>query len=610
VSNLLKHISRGVLWRLIVASTVLAILDLLGVAVIFPYLSIIAADIPDRAVSYVTIAYELLGAHSHADFVVTVSVLLMGFFGGKFVVGYLLNRLRFDANVSVTVSLSDDLLRLLLNADYGHLVNKSVSEMTGIIISQTVHATICLDSAITIATESLFFLFMLIAIIAFAGKPALILIGALILLSILLYFGVLKAITRLGSAQSEVHLRQYSFLFNVVGAIKDIKILGLEALIEKEHRVLNSRYAQAMTSFQVYQTLPRSILESLVMIGLLGACMLMLLNNIEIKSALPFIGFLAVSSLRLVPAYSRVVGAYSSFNYYKPAVGLICGLFDDLSRTQVIPARENLEFKKSLEIQHLKFSHGDKPVLVDVSLTISKGSSVGIVGLSGSGKTTFLDVLAGLRQATGGCFLLDGRPFDPFRSDALRRLLGYVPQNVTLVDDTIAFNIAFDADPDQPRLQQAASVARIKGFVDSLPSGFQTLVGENGVRVSGGQKQRIGIARALYRDPEIVIFDEATSSLDNLTERELNTEIEMLSRAKTLIIVAHRLSTVARCDVIHVFAEGRIVGSGTHLQLLQSSKDYGTLYNAQSEPIVNLEEEIRSLSLEDNPYVPPKGSVQ
>lgn len=579
---LLQYIGKGVLWRLVIACTVLAMLDLLGVAVIFPYLSIFAEDSPDRMAPYVAFVYRLLGARSHVEFVVTVSLILMGFFVIKFALGYVLNRMRSQANVSVTVKLSDDLLRLLLNADYGHLVNKSVSEMTGVIISQTVHATICLDSLIVIGTESLFFLFILIAIIVFDVKLAAILIVTLMFLSILLYFGILKAITRLGSAQSEVHLRQYSFLFSVVSAIKDIKILGLEASIEKEHRMLNSRYAQAMTSFQVYQTLPRSILESLVMVGLLGACMFMLLSHVQIKSALPFIGFLAVSSLRLVPAYSRVVGAYSSFNYYKPAVGLICGLFEELSHRQVIPAHEVLVFRKSLEVQKIKFSHGNKPVLIDVSLVIAKGSSVGIVGLSGSGKTTFLDVMAGLRQATGGCFLMDGRMFDPFRSDALRRLLGYVPQQVTLVDDTIAFNITFDLEPDLNRLQQVASVARIKEYIESLPDGFQSLVGENGVRVSGGQKQRIGIARALYRNPEILIFDEATSSLDNVTEQALNEEIDALAGEKTLIIVAHRLSTVSRCDTIYVFEEGLIVGAGSHANLLVTCDSYRKLHQAQS----------------------------
>jgi ABC-type bacteriocin/lantibiotic exporter with double-glycine peptidase domain len=229
-------------------------------------------------------------------------------------------------------------------------------------------------------------------------------------------------------------------------------------------------------------------------------------------------------------------------------------------------------------VRNLEFSHGDRPVLIDVSLIIRKGSSVGIVGLSGSGKTTFLDVVAGLRRATGGRFLMDGQEFDPFRSDALRSLLGYVPQNVTLLDDTIAFNIAFDNQPNPDRLRAVARAARLETFVHSLPAGFSSMVGENGVRISGGQKQRIGIARALYRDPAILIFDEATSSLDNVTERELGNEIAALAGEKTLVIVAHRLSTVVRCDVIHVFEEGHIVCSGTHAELLVRCQAYRKLY--------------------------------
>jgi ABC-type multidrug transport system fused ATPase/permease subunit len=197
--------------------------------------------------------------------------------------------------------------------------------------------------------------------------------------------------------------------------------------------------------------------------------------------------------------------------------------------------------------------------------------------MSGSGKTTFLDVLVGLREASAGKFRIDGIEFDAFRCDTLRRLIGYVPQNVVLVDNAIAFNISFDERPDPAILERVARTARIDDFIRSLPEGFRTQVGEQGVRVSGGQKQRIGICRALYRDPDILIFDEATSSLDNLTERELTQEIAELAGGKTVVIVAHRLSTVANCDVIHVFDEGTVVASGTHEELMATSTQYQAL---------------------------------
>jgi ABC-type bacteriocin/lantibiotic exporter with double-glycine peptidase domain len=317
------------------------------------------------------------------------------------------------------------------------------------------------------------------------------------------------------------------------------------------------------------------------MIGLAGASLAVVLTDQDLKAAVPVIGLLAVAAWRVVPSYSRIIGAYGTYKYYKPSLGVVQRLYEELGGAQVRQRAEPLAFEHALEIRDLHFAHGDKPVLAGVSLTIPQGRAVGVVGLSGSGKTTFLDVLAGLRRPQRGRFLLDGKEFDPFEADTLRRLFGYVPQSVTLIDDSIAFNISFERQPDRERLHRAARVARIDEFVASLAGGFETQVGENGVRVSGGQKQRIGIARALYRDPQLLIFDEATSSLDNVTERELSAEIAGLSGSKTLIIVAHRLSTVERCDQIHVFDQGCVVGSGSHAALLQSCPEYRALYAAQ-----------------------------
>lgn len=581
---LIAYISRGLIVRLILATFCLALLDMLGIAVIFPYLTVLTSDLHAMGGGYVAKAYALTGSASRMEFITIVSAALAGFFVLKFVTAYLINRMKFRTNAKVTTGLSNDLFALLLRADYGFLSNSSVSEMAGIINAETIHATLCLDSWVTIATEITFLLLIFATIAAIDVKLAVFLVVVVFILTATLYLGVVKRATKLGTTQSAIHLRQYRFLFGIVNAIKDIKILGLEGASEAEHRCLNANYAKAITSFNVYQTLPRSVIELLAMLGLLGASVVVVLTQANVTTAVPVIGFLAVAALRVIPSYSRIIAAYGSYNYYKSSLGVIERLHAKLKRAQIVPRSEIRPFNAMLEIRDLCFSHGDKPVLAGVTLTIHRGKSVGIVGLSGSGKTTFLDVLAGLRQANSGQFLLDGKPVDPFGSDTLRRLLGYVPQNVTLIDETIAFNISFEIQPDPDRLQQAARVARIEKFINSLPQGFDTLVGENGVRVSGGQKQRIGIARALYRDPQVLIFDEATSSLDNITERELNEEIAALSRAKTLIVVAHRLTTVTACDEIHVFDQGRIVGSGTHASLLKSCPAYRMLHEAQDHP--------------------------
>ena len=579
---LLSRIERKLIVRLLAAALCLAAVDMLGVAVIFPYLQVLTIDDPQAGTGLVAKAYGWSGADSRTQFLILVSGALAAFFLLKFAVTYLANRVKYRTSARITTRLSDELLGRLLRADYSYLANNSVSEMTGIVNAETIHATLCLDAWITIATDVLFLLLILATISAIDVRLTFVLIAGMALLSAGLYFGVIRPTSRLGSLQTQIHLRQYRFLFGVVSALKDVKILGLERATEAEHRDLNTRYANAIASFYVYQTLPRAIIELLVMIGLVGTSAFIVLAGYDLKAAAPVIGLLAVAAWRTVPSYGRIVGAYGTYNYYKASLGVVRRLFEELDRRQVLTRSELKPFERLLEIQDLRFSHGTKPVLDGVSLNVRKGESVGIVGLSGSGKTTFLDVLAGLRRANHGRFVLDGHAFDPYATDTLRRHFGYVPQNVTLVDDSIAFNITFERAPDELRLRTAVRVARIAEFVASLPAGFDTQVGENGVRVSGGQKQRIGIARALYRDPQLLIFDEATSSLDNLTERELNAEIAALSGAKTLIIVAHRLSTVERCDQIHVFDQGRVVASGSHAELLRSSAAYRRLQQAES----------------------------
>jgi len=538
-------------------------------------------DTPDAGQGLLARLYGWLGASSRQEFIVKVSSVLGAFFVIKFGIAYLVNRIKYRTNAHITASLSNDLFRLLLGTDYSFLANHSVSEMTGIINAETIHATLCLDAWVMIATEALFLLLILAAIVVVDVKLAIVLVMAMAIVTAALYFGVVRRTTRLGVQQTQIHLRQYRFLFSVVNALKDIKILGLERATETEHKELNAAYAGAITSFNVYQTLPRAIIELLVMIGFLGASVVLVMTETDLKAAVPVVGFLAVAALRVIPSYGRIINAYGSYNYYKPSLGVVQRLHQNLDHAQVLPRSEPRPFERALEIHDLHFAHGQIPVLAGVTLTVRKGQSVGIVGLSGSGKTTFLDILAGLRRADSGRFVLDGKAFDPHATETLRRLLGYVPQSVTLIDETIGFNISFERQPNAERLRQVARVARIEDFLASLPEGFETLVGENGVRVSGGQKQRIGIARALYRDPQILIFDEATSSLDNVTEQELNAEIAGLSRTKTLIIVAHRLTTVARCDEIHVFDQGRVVGSGKHELLMDTCQAYRNLYQAQ-----------------------------
>jgi ABC-type multidrug transport system fused ATPase/permease subunit len=577
VQRLFRRIGPALLWRLGLTSVALALLDMVGIAILLPYLTLLSGAAPQPPAGVLAWLYATFSL-SQRDFILLVTFAMMAFFVMKAVAAYFLNRVKFNAGAGITTGLSNELFKLLVNADYGYLAGQSVSQISGVINAETVHVAIWLDAVVAVLSEALLLCLILAAIFAVDVRLAVILVLTLGIISAVFYVGVLRGVAVHGEVQSEVRGRQYRFLFSVVSAIKDLKILGLEHAVQDEHRLLNQKYAAAVSAFNLFQTIPRSFLELIVMVSVPTVGLAAVYGAVDVKAAVPFLGFLAFCAVRLMPSYNRIVGGYSSYKFYRPSIVAIQNLFEDLGARQVVQQSRRLPFEGTLEIDGLTFSHAGKPVLKGVSLAVRRGTSVGLVGMSGAGKTTFLDILAGLREASAGSFKMDGKPFDPFRCDALRRLIGYVPQNVVLVDDTIAFNISFEESPDLARLEQVARIARIDDFIASLPDRLQTRVGEQGVCVSGGQKQRIGICRALYRDPSILIFDEATSALDNATERELSREIAALAGEKTLIIVAHRLSTVANCDVIHVFGGGVIVASGTHEALMSSSEQYRELY--------------------------------
>jgi ABC-type multidrug transport system fused ATPase/permease subunit len=241
---------------------------------------------------------------------------------------------------------------------------------------------------------------------------------------------------------------------------------------------------------------------------------------------------------------------------------------------------EPLPFKDSLELTGITFRYPEaaEPVVCGLSLTIKTGSSVAFAGKTGSGKTTIADIILGLLPPEGGCMRVDGVEIGPENMQRWQRNLGYVPQDIYLQDDTIASNIAFGIAEEKVNMEaveRAAKIANIHDFiVGELPDGYQTLVGERGVRLSGGERQRVGIARALYHDPTVLVLDEATSALDGTTEQVVFTAIENIARVKTLVIIAHRLTTVRKCDVVYVIEDGRIIVRGTYDELLESNTKF------------------------------------
>ena len=252
-----------------------------------------------------------------------------------------------------------------------------------------------------------------------------------------------------------------------------------------------------------------------------------------------------------------------------------------LSQSQQEKIVDNLNYEKVMDIKNLSFTYGHGIVLNQVNINIKKGHSVGIVGPSGSGKSTLLDIITGLLKSQTGSFYLDDVKFDPFFSSSLHDILGYVPQSISLLDESIAYNITFEHEPDYKRLNKVLRMSNLETFVNSLQYQENTIIGEGGIALSGGQRQRVGIARALYKEPKILIFDEATSALDSLSEKAFIDEISALRGYVTTVVVAHKLSTVVNCDTIYVLHKGQIVASANHNELMVSCPLYQEMFKLQ-----------------------------
>jgi ABC-type bacteriocin/lantibiotic exporter with double-glycine peptidase domain len=565
------------------ASFILLLLDLVGIAMIFPFLNLFVSPEIVLNNQYVGSVYKAVGFRSVNEFICVVGGVLIVAYALRLILKTIINSAKFHVGGTLTYRLSNYLYKGILHSNYDLFTDNSTSEIIGIINSQTTCSVICLEAVVKLINE-LFFL-TVILIISLYINPTITLVVALIflVLGVLLYFGLVKKIESFGKKHTNLNLLVYKHGYTMASSIKDIKIMRLENEYIKKFSEIWHEYALNDARSKTVKGVPMDLAETIVFCGIISVCLYLLISDHNVTAMIPVLGVVAVTAMRVLPSFNRMIAGCNEYKYYKRSLSLVRNLIDKINLNQQKIEHLELPFKEKLAIKGLKFCYEDKIVLDSISLQIERGGSFGFVGASGAGKSTLLDILVGLRQAETGKFYMDDTRFDPFKTDALKNWVGYVPQSVNLIDESIAFNIAFEKNYDMEKMNRVISITRLDEFVAGSSDGLDTIIGESGVRVSGGQKQRIGIARALYKEPEILIFDEATSSLDTVTERDLMREINQLSGEKTLIIVAHRLSTVEQCDAIHLLDNGNIIAKGTHDELLKSSPQYRTLYTQQEQ---------------------------
>ena len=390
-------------------------------------------------------------------------------------------------------------------------------------------------------------------------------------------------LSTIGEKQSIALFHRYRTVDEAMMGIKDIKLKSLERNFIGRFRQPSIDNARFSAQGLVIAILPRYLLETVAFGGIISIILILLSNDVLISEIIPVLSLYAVAGYRLLPAVQNIYSAQSMIKYNRPALMII---INDLKEIETEEKNElsnevdqMIKFDKKITVNDIffKYPKSKKNVINGISLSILKNTSIGFAGSTGSGKTTLIDVILGLLDPKKGNIIVDDTIINNQNLLSWQNKISYVPQTIFLIDESISSNIAFGIkreEIDHDKVAKAAQLANLDRFVEDLPEKYDTLVGENGVKLSGGQRQRIGIARALYNEPEVLVLDEATSALDGITENYVMEAIESLSNKLTLIIVAHRITTIENCDMIYFLEEGKVKDHGTYNELISKNSQF------------------------------------
>lgn len=368
-------------------------------------------------------------------------------------------------------------------------------------------------------------------------------------------------------------------LLQGLSGVKDVKLIGREQEFLNEFSKHNDAYAKIRVKVDTLGLIPRYYLELLAVVGLAVLIILMIFQNKPLNQLLPTLGVFVAAAFRMIPSVNRMMTSIQQIKHAQPVINVLFDEFKLIEQNNLLgKPTEEIHFSNQISIENLNFKYpgSDLKALKNISIQINKGESVGIIGKSGSGKSTLVDLMLGLLTPDSGHIKIDCKNIE-LGIRSWQSQIGYVPQAIYLTDDTLKNNVAFGIPSehiDEDAIKNAIRAAQLDEFIADLPLGLDTVVGERGVRLSGGQRQRIGIARALYSNPNILVLDEATSALDSATEKFVMDAVEALHGEKTIVIIAHRLSTLVNCDRIYKLDQGKVVSSGSTEEILQIEKNH------------------------------------
>jgi ATP-binding cassette subfamily B protein len=429
--------------------------------------------------------------------------------------------------------------------------------MTKTVVTEAQNVVAIISQLLLGLSEIFVIIFIYSLMLYMNWKITLLLTAILALNALLLYFTVSKRIKREGKKREEAQREFYKIIGTTFGNFKLLKLKSNDRDVISRFETASGEFAISKIKSDALQQFPRLFLEA-VGFSLVVFIVVFLVwkYSTDISGAMALLSMFILGLYRLLPSVNRIIGASNTIMFHYKALHIV---HNDLIYEIEDLGEEAISYSSSIDIEKLSFSYiEDKPVLKDVSLKIEKGSSIAFIGESGSGKSTLVDLITGLYRPKSGSISVDGVKLNENNIREWRRKVGYIPQTIYLFDGTVAENVAFGDDINRDRVIEVLKMADIYSFLEGSHDGIDTSVGDGGVKLSGGQKQRVAIARALYNNPDILVLDEATSALDNKTEERIMDQIYRVSEDKTLLIIAHRLSTVDRCDRVYKLSNGKL----------------------------------------------------
>lgn len=553
---------------LLIAIIIGGFLETLGVSIFYPFVELIMDESSIDKNKIVSFVFDYLKIEDITSKVTVLSLLIIALYFFKNLYLIALQNGILDFGYKTRMKLATRLLYAYMEEPYLFHLQKNSAELVRTLQTDCMQFMQLVNNVLQIIAEFVM-CFVIGAYLIYTSFSITIIVGVLLIICVGVSLYLSKKISlKVGLENQRYNAKLLQWINQSLGGIKEVKILEREDYFINEYNTNYKKLIRGAKNNEMLAGFPKYITETVAMTGLLVAILIKLhFGHGDINSFIPQLTTFAVAAFKLLPAVGKINAYSTSIMYCVPSLDVI---YNDLKEIEGIAGSKPKA--KSKEVRHLehdivvknvsfKYPAADKEVITDANLVINKGDAVAFVGSSGAGKTTLADIILGLFEPMRGEICVDGWNIQN-SMETWHRMIGYIPQTIYLSDDTIIKNVAFGIKEDEIDLdavKRALSEAQLLDFVEKLPDGLNTYVGDRGVRLSGGQRQRIGIARALYHNPDVLVLDEATSALDNDTEKAVMESIEAFKGAKTMIIIAHRLSTIENADVVYEVKDGRVI---------------------------------------------------